>query len=157
MKIFPINVRPILNKKPIINFKRNYTSDSFTFSGNKESKSDSTGLNTASFRYMPLPLPITPERKVQLEEFENRYGLKFNNIELLNQAFCYNVSKATDIIPHHYTYEQLEFIGDSVLNLCTTKLLQEIHGSYQEGRLTKLRENIVSNKSIAAYNKKRKT
>ena len=154
MKISSIYFRPVINKKRANNIKINhYTSDTFAFSGKKEIKPNDT-VKIATYQYLQVPLPITPERKEQLEEFQNKYGLRFNDIKLLNQAFSYNISNAVSIIPHNYTYEKLEFIGDSVLNLCTTKLLSEIHGSYQEGRLTKLRDNLVSNNNIAAFAKK---
>lgn len=41
-------------------------------------------------------------------------------------------------------YERLEFFGDSVLKLFTSKLLYEIYPEYSEGKLSKIRSILVS-------------
>ena len=42
------------------------------------------------------------------------------------------------------SYERLEFFGDSVLKLFTSKLLYEIYPEYPEGKLSQIRSILVS-------------
>ena len=42
------------------------------------------------------------------------------------------------------SYERLEFLGDSVLELAVAHVLYERHPDYPEGALAKARANIVS-------------
>jgi len=46
-------------------------------------------------------------------------------------------------------YERLEFFGDSVLKLFTSKLLYETYPDYPEGRLSKIRSILVSDYILA--------
>lgn len=97
---------------------------------------------------------ITPQRMAQLSAFQEKYGLEFNNIHLLNQAFLFGTYETGENIHHNDTYERLEFIGDDVLELCVNKILYENYPDYTEGELTKLKQQIVSNENISKYSKK---
>lgn len=46
-------------------------------------------------------------------------------------------------------YERLEFFGDSVLKLFTSKLLYEIYPEYSEGKLSKIRSILVSDLTLS--------
>ena len=46
-------------------------------------------------------------------------------------------------------YERLEFFGDSVLKLFTSKLLYEIYPNSSEGELSKIRSILVSDAILA--------
>lgn len=46
-------------------------------------------------------------------------------------------------------YERLEFFGDSVLKLFTSKLLYEIYPDYPEGKLSKIRSILVSDFTLS--------
>lgn len=97
---------------------------------------------------------ISREREEILTKFQEKYNLKFKNLELLNKAFChtsYTNENSLDIIN---SYERLEFLGDAVLKLSVSKILYSKFKDYQEGKLTKLRAEIVSDKTIAQYAKK---
>jgi ribonuclease-3 len=48
------------------------------------------------------------------------------------------------------SYERLEFLGDSVLELAIARTLFERYPTYEEGRLAKVRSHVVSRKSCAA-------
>jgi ribonuclease III len=47
------------------------------------------------------------------------------------------------------SYERLEFLGDSVLELAIAKALYEAHPDFSEGRLAKIRSHVVSRQSCA--------
>jgi ribonuclease III len=47
------------------------------------------------------------------------------------------------------SYERLEFLGDSVLELAVARSLYESHPDFSEGRLAKIRSHVVSRQSCA--------
>jgi len=47
------------------------------------------------------------------------------------------------------SYERLEFLGDSVLELAVARALFEAHPDFSEGRLAKIRSHVVSRQSCA--------
>ena len=96
---------------------------------------------------------ISKERIVALEEFQKKYNLKFSNIELLNQAFIHTSYTNENNIDILNSYERLEFLGDAVLKLIISDILYNNFSDYKEGKLTKLRAEIVSDKHIFEYAK----
>lgn len=96
---------------------------------------------------------ISKERLKKLNEFQERYGLKFNNIHTLNQVFLYGTDEKGNNIRHSDTYQRLEFLGDDVLELCTNKIICENYPNFSEGKLTELKQRIVCNENIARYAK----
>lgn len=52
-----------------------------------------------------------------------------------------------------YTYERLEFLGDSVLNLIVSEYLYNKYPMYEEGKLTKIRSNYVCQAALIYYSK----
>ncbi len=96
---------------------------------------------------------ISKERIVALEEFQKKYNLKFSNIELLNQAFIHTSYTNENNIDILNSYERLEFLGDAVLKLIISDILYNNFPDYKEGKLTKLRAEIVSDKHIFEYAK----
>ena len=48
-------------------------------------------------------------------------------------------------------YERLEFLGDAVIELITTKYIFENFPNYPEGKMTKLRALVVSRPSLACF------
>lgn len=96
---------------------------------------------------------ISKERLEQLSKFQEKHGLKFNNIHTLNQVFLYGTNEKGNNIHHNDTYQRLEFLGDDVLELCTNKILYENYPNYSEGKLTELKQKIVCNENISRYAK----
>ncbi len=96
---------------------------------------------------------ISKKRIVALEEFQKKYNLKFSNIELLNQAFIHTSYTNENNIDILNSYERLEFLGDAVLKLIISDILFNENLNYKEGKLTKLRAEIVSDKHIFEYAK----
>ena len=99
-------------------------------------------------------IKINSKRKEILEDFQKKYNLKFNNINLLNQAFIHTSYTNENNLDVQMSYEKLEFMGDAVLKLSVSEFLYENFKNYKEGELTKLRAEIVSDNNIANYAKK---
>src|SRR5437868_15290224 len=51
------------------------------------------------------------------------------------------------------SYERLEFLGDSVLELSIARALYDAHPDFSEGRLAKIRSHVVSRQSCAVVAK----
>ena len=96
---------------------------------------------------------ISDKRKKQLKEFQNRYGLKFKDINLLNQAFIHSSYTNENNLDVSLCYEKLEFYGDAVLKLIISDFLYNHYVDFSEGELTKARAEIVSDRNIFEYAK----
>lgn len=75
------------------------------------------------------------------EEIEALTGYRFVNVGLLLTALTH--SSFANENPGSRHNERLEFIGDSVLGLCMTKLLDERFPEAREDLLTRLRHRLV--------------
>ena len=83
-----------------------------------------------------------------MDSLEEKIGYKFNNIKLLETAMTHS-SYANE---HHSEgvecYERLEFLGDSILSLVTAEFLYSHEPPLPEGRMTKLRAELVCEVSL---------
>lgn len=77
------------------------------------------------------------------EELENKLDYHFKDKELLTEALTHPSNGS------QLNYERLEFLGDAVLELLISDLLYSNFPKFPEGKLTKLRSNIVCSKSLA--------
>ena len=80
---------------------------------------------------------------------ENVIGFSVRDLSLYTEALTHKSA-----IPWYQlsqSYERLEFIGDSVLGLVTTRFLFETFYAEQEGFLTRLRTKIVSGKKLCEF------
>lgn len=77
---------------------------------------------------------------------EDAIGIKFNSDELIKVALTHS-SYAKQFKDGPYN-ERLEFLGDSVLQLCITEYLFVNYKNKSEGQLTKLRSLIVCENSL---------
>lgn len=87
------------------------------------------------------------------EELARELGLKFNNIDLLQQAFVHR-----SYLNEHPQFkldhnERLEFLGDAVLELAVTKYLYNNYPN-PEGELTNWRAALVNSQSLSETAKK---
>ena len=98
-------------------------------------------------------MSISSERLQQLEEFCKKYNLFFNDKDLLNQAFVHSSYTRENNLDISLSYEKLEFYGDAVLKLVVSKLLYDNFPDFAEGKLTKARAELVSDKNIFEYAK----
>lgn len=98
---------------------------------------------------------ISDRRLKQLHELEERLGIKFTNIELLELALTHT-SYVNESRKQIESNERLEFLGDAVLELATSNFLYNRFPNMPEGALTKTRTNIVRGTSLASVSKKLK-
>lgn len=82
------------------------------------------------------------------KSLESSIGIKFNNIHLLHQALIHR-SFLNESKEFSESNERLEFLGDSVLSLITSRYLYERFPKYSEGELTNLRSILVRSKTLS--------
>ena len=84
-------------------------------------------------------------------EVEDIIGYKFKDKNLLIRAFTHNsgIKKGAK-----RNYQNLEFLGDSILAFVIAEALMKRHPSFDEGQLTRMRAGIVSEKPLAETIKK---
>lgn len=87
-----------------------------------------------------------------LDELANKLNLKFNNFDLFRTALTHS-SFANGKKSIKYN-ERLEFLGDSVLQLCITEYLFNRYKNKSEGELTRIRSLIVCETSLHNIAKK---
>ena len=84
-----------------------------------------------------------------LSEFERRLGYTFQNQELLRNALTHSSYANEHRKEGMGSNERLEFLGDAILGLVVAEYLYETHPDKPEGELTKLRAELVCEKSLA--------
>ena len=86
---------------------------------------------------------------MEYSKLEEKIGVKFNDIGVLEQAFTHRsfLNENREIKRGHN--ERLEFLGDAVLELVTTDFLYKKYEDKAEGELTALRSALVNTISIS--------
>ncbi len=83
-----------------------------------------------------------------MRKLEEKIGYRFQNIALLETALTHssyaNEKHGTDC----QSYERLEFLGDSILGLVTADFLYHHEPRLPEGRMTRLRAELVCEASL---------
>ncbi|MCD9642641.1 hypothetical protein HAX54_029529 [Datura stramonium] len=82
-----------------------------------------------------------------VKEIEEVVGYNFNNHNLLHQAFTHSSFHQEDKLCE--SYERLEYVGDSVLNLLIAKEHYFLHPDLLPGKLTRLRAANVDTEKLA--------
>jgi len=92
--------------------------------------------------------------KNRLDELQGRLGYTFTDAALLKAALTHssyaNENKKTSAASN----ERLEFLGDSVLGMTVAALIYQSEPELPEGRMTRLRAELVCEKSLAALSAK---
>ncbi|HVP18776.1 MAG TPA: ribonuclease III [Spirochaetia bacterium] len=91
---------------------------------------------------------LKPERKKELQLFERHTGIRFRELEFLNQAFTHR-SFANELGESAENNERLEFLGDSVLGLAVSEYLYETLPDQPEGELARIKSFVVSEASLS--------
>lgn len=91
---------------------------------------------------------LTESRKKILLQLENKLGVKFNKIELLNTALTHS-SYSNEKGKVFENNERLEYLGDAVLELASSTYLFKNFGNMSEGELTKTRASIVCQATLS--------
>jgi len=93
-------------------------------------------------------MTLTPERKKDLEKLVQKLGLPTYspvNWEMLNLALTHpSVSRKAN-------YQQLEFVGDSVIRLISAEILMEKYPKATVGEFSALRSVMVSDRTLAEF------
>ena len=84
--------------------------------------------------------------QVDIDKFQRKIGVEFDNLSILELALTHS-SYANENNLNEYN-ERLEFLGDSVLQLCITEYLYENCKDNDEGDLTRKRATIVCESSL---------
>lgn len=88
---------------------------------------------------------------VKFKEFADKVNIKVDRIGLYQQAFMHS-SYINDLgLDKRYNNERLEFLGDAVLELMVSDHIFNKYEELPEGRLTKLRANIVCEPSLVVF------
>ncbi|CAM2781253.1 ribonuclease III family protein [Latilactobacillus sakei] len=88
-----------------------------------------------------------------VSELRARYGIEFNNLALLDEAFT-----DSSYVNEHRELglrdnERLEFLGDAVMEITVSEYLYKKYPDWPEGKLTRLRAAIVCTKSFSSFSK----
>ena len=74
-------------------------------------------------------------------------GYNFKDYSLLDIALTHSSVKRHQ--KQRKDYENLEFLGDSILNMMVAKIIYTKHPDFKEGRLTSLRSAIINNQNLS--------
>jgi ribonuclease-3 len=77
-----------------------------------------------------------------LDQFQDLIGYRFQNPQLLLEALTHS-SYAQEAAERTRDNEQLEFLGDAVLNFLVSVLLADAFPELEEGKLTRARSRLV--------------
>ncbi len=87
------------------------------------------------------------------KKIEKKFGVEFNDKELLAQAFCHRsyLNENPEFARGHN--ERLEFLGDAVLELIVTEYLFTTYPDKEEGLLTMWRASLVNGVTLSSIAK----
>jgi ribonuclease III len=91
---------------------------------------------------------LSRERKLLLNAFQKKAGIRFRSLELLNLSFTHR-SCANEDSPRSQNNERLEFLGDAVLGLVAASCLYERLGERAEGELARIKSYVVSEEVLS--------
>jgi len=93
------------------------------------------------------------ENKADIAALEQKIGYKFKNRELLTRALTHSsYSNESGLKNHHmFCNERLEFLGDSVLSIISSRYLYTKFADCPEGELTRMRSEVVCERALSGY------
>ena len=83
-----------------------------------------------------------------MEKLEQKIGYSFKNRALLQTALTHSSYANERHEPGCQSYERLEFLGDSILGLVTADFLYHHEPRLPEGKMTRLRAELVCESSL---------
>ena len=83
-----------------------------------------------------------------MQKLEETIGYRFRNRKLLETALTHSSFANERHDPGEESYERLEFLGDSILGHITADYLYHHEPSIPEGRMTRLRAELVCEQSL---------
>lgn len=94
-------------------------------------------------------MSIDEKRLFQLTILEEKISIKFNDKNILNQAFLHPSLANEKEKYHQENNQRLEFLGDAVLELAISEYLYRNYDFLTEGQMTKVRAFTVCESSLA--------
>lgn len=91
---------------------------------------------------------ISESRKRELSIFQDKIGLSYTNLELLDNALTHSSYANENSNNNVKDNERLEFLGDSVLGMISAGWLYE-NLDCDEGRFSQIRSSVVSEDALA--------
>ena len=88
-------------------------------------------------------------KKEELGELEETIGYEFKAKALIMQALTHSSFSNEQKINKYKNYERLEFLGDAVLELLSSRFLFETYSEMSEGQMTRMRSSMVCEPALA--------
>ena len=88
-------------------------------------------------------------KQEELKELEKKIGYEFSEKRLLGQAVTHSSFSNEQKINKYKNYERLEFLGDAVLELLSSRFFFETYPDMSEGEMTRLRSSMVCEPALA--------
>ena len=77
------------------------------------------------------------------------FGIELSDVSFLETVFTHPSYTELMGLSHLYSYERLEFLGDSMLKLVASDILYSMFPEAREGELSKIRAFLVSDNTLA--------
>ena len=88
-------------------------------------------------------------KKEKIKELEEKIGYEFKEKVLLLQALTHSSFSNEQKINRYKNYERLEFLGDAVLELLSSRFFFETYPEMSEGQMTRMRSSMVCEPALA--------
>ena len=88
-----------------------------------------------------------------IKEFLKQFNIEPKHLVLYEQAFTHPSYNA-DANTKHHDYERLEFLGDSVIDLCVAEMSFVARSDLDQGNLTKMRAALVNTNGLSKMARK---
>lgn len=89
------------------------------------------------------------DKQGQLKELEGKIGYVFRNKKLIKEALTHSSFSNEQKINKYRNYERLEFLGDAVLELLSSRFIFGNYPGMSEGQMTRLRSTMVCETALA--------
>ena len=104
--------------------------------------------------YLQQQPEIGSEHQQRIKKLERIIGTSIDNPFLFIRALRHRSMLRDDEYDDSGSYERLEFLGDSVLDLIVSEIIFDRYPDEDEGFLTKLRAKLVKGDALAKYSQK---
>ncbi len=84
-----------------------------------------------------------------MKELEEKIGYVFQNKKLVREALTHSSFSNEQKINKYKNYERLEFLGDAVLELLSSRFIYATYPEMSEGQMTKFRSTMVCEAALA--------
>lgn len=88
-------------------------------------------------------------KQEEIKELERKIGYEFKKKSLIMEALTHSSFSNEQKINQFRNYERLEFLGDAVLELLSSRFFFENYPDMSEGQMTRLRSSMVCEPALA--------